>query len=160
MRTTKANEINLNFIGSWPSCDIQVKPGDTVTFSCWIKIDSLPEGDTPETYAGARIGIDLNAVVNGLRVCLTALQSPTYPDTAQGISANYVQWGTTGWVQRTIVFVVPSSTFTHDYYSGSSIPATQITQVGPWLQVWSGIYGQYQQGNAWFAGAELYITYS
>jgi hypothetical protein len=153
-----AREVDHKYVGTWPYCDLQVKLGDHIIFKCWIKIDPLPSGYDYEDFAGARIGFDLNAVVNGARVNLYGLSAPTYPQTDDGIVANYVHWGTEGWVQRTIDFVISSDTFTYDYYSGTTIPATQISQIAPWMQVWSSKYGGTEPGNAWFADAELYIN--
>jgi hypothetical protein len=126
--------------------------------SCWIKIDPLPAGYTYEDYAGARIGFDLRNEAGGHTYCLTTLQSATYPDTTAGVKANYVHWGTSGWVQRTIDFVVPADFFNKDLYTGATIPSMQINSVSFWLQVWSGIYGGNEPGNAWFADTELYIN--
>ncbi len=149
-----AREVNPKYVGTWPYCDFKAKPGDHIVFKCWIKIEN--NGDT-NPFSGARIGVDFNSVVNGRRVCLYEITAPTYPNTDTGVRTNYVNWGTIGWVQRTIDFIIPTSTYTYDIYSGQYIPATQTIQVGPWLQVW-GPEGPHEKGNAWFAGAEFYIN--
>jgi hypothetical protein len=132
-----------------------VKPGDHIVAKCWMKIDD--NGDR-QTYSGARIGIDLYNRQNGHNYILYGIQCPTYPNTPEGEKNNYVGWGTVGWVQRTIDFIVPSSFFTHEYSSGQTIPQTQVNGICLWMQVWSGTYGGTEQGNAWFADAELYIN--
>jgi hypothetical protein len=132
-----------------------INPGDHIVFTCWIKVDN----GTPQDYSGARLGIDLNGIVNGVRVNLYGLQSSSYPTTPMGEVDNYVHWGTAGWVQKTIDFIVPSETFNYDNYMCQSISPTQICEIAPWMQVWNSYgLGQYEQLNAWFADPELYIN--
>jgi hypothetical protein len=145
-------EIDLNYVASPPYQDIQVKPGDHVVFTCWIRIE---DNGIRNDYAGARIGIDLNGVatISGVLGRVNSGISPTAGHEVE----NYVHYGTVGWVQRTIDFVIPLTTFTYDCYRGITIAPTQISQIGPWMQVW-GPQGPYAPGNAWFADAELYIN--
>jgi hypothetical protein len=139
---------------------LTVKPGDHIVGKIWIKIDSLPAGYTYEDYAGARIGFDLRNLspITGAYHCLESLEAPTYPDTTAGLKANYVQFGTVGWVQRTIDFVVPTTYYTKDLYTSATISSMQINQVTLWMQVWSPMYGNSIPANAWFADAELYLN--
>jgi len=132
---------------NYPYVDVPVVPGDTVVFSAWIQISG---GTYSTPYAGARIGIDLNAVCWNaqcsayVRVNLYGLSSPTYPDSDSGTIQNYVPVGTSGWVERTISFTVPSTQFTNDNYSGQTLSALsggtttalEISQIGCWMQVW------------------------
>jgi hypothetical protein len=134
---------------------IPVKPGDHIVAKCWMKID---DGRPYDPFSGARIGIDLYNTAGGKNYILSSVHSPTYPDTDEGIIANYVHWGTQGWVQRTIDFIVPSDYFTHDYRRNEEIPTTQVNAVIMWMQVWSSTYYGSEPGNAWFADPELYIN--
>jgi hypothetical protein len=148
-----ANDVNTarECDGTWYA----VKLGDHIVAKCWMKIDDNGDRDP---YSGARIGIDLYNQQNGHNYLLYGIQGPTYPTTSEGERDNYVGWGTVGWVQRTIDFIIPSTYFTYDYLSGQTIPPTQVSSIVMWMQVWSGTYGGTEQGNAWFADAELYIN--
>jgi hypothetical protein len=131
-----------------------VKPGDHIVAKCWIKIDA--NGDT-DTYSGARIGMDLSGGNNYL---LWGIQEGKYvnpPDTTLE-AQQYVHWGTPGWTQRTVDFIVPNDYFTYDYRSKQTISPTQVDHIVLWLQVWSSTYYGTEVGNAWFADAELYIN--
>ena len=121
---------------------ISAKPGQHIVFTCWMKTTESGYGDT-NPYSGARIGIDFYR--NGQRI--GSVQSPTYPDTDQGVRINYVNWGTSQWTQRTIDFTVPQT------ISGQT-PSGMIL----WMQVWSSTYGSTDPGHAWFANAQLYIN--
>ena len=151
---------------NYPYTDVPVVPGDTVLFSAWIQISG---GNYSTPYAGARIGVDLNAVCWNaqcsayVRVNLYGLSSPTYPDSDSGTIQNYVQVGTSGWVERTISFTVPSAYFSYDYYSGQSLSSLsgggttqlQISQIGCWMQVWgTGA----ETSTAWFTDTSLTIS--
>ncbi len=136
-----------------------VSPGDHIVAKCWIRIDALPSGYTYEDFAGARIGIDLRNAASGRGAyCLASCEASTYPETDEMIKNNYVHYGTVGWVQRTIDFIVPSNYYTRDLYTGNTLPSMRVNSVSFWMQVWSGTYGNNEPGNAWFAEAELYIN--
>lgn len=123
-----------------------IEPGDHIVIKSWIKIEDNGDRDV---WSGARIGIDLigdyDATI-GRYPCL------------KGYDSQYVNWGTQGWVQRTLDFIVPSDYFTVDEVTGRTIRPTQATAAGMWLQVWSSTYGGTEPGNAWFADAEYYIN--
>jgi hypothetical protein len=142
--------------GTW----YNVRPGDHIVAKCWIKIDDNGNNATGGTaaWSGARIGIDLYNQENGHTYLLYGISSSTYPNTEAGNFAGYVHWGTTGWVQKTIDFVVPTDYFTKNWISGQTIPPTQTSSIIMWLQVWSSALGSSEIGNAWFADAELYIN--
>jgi len=137
--------------GTWYS----VKPGDHIVAKCWIKI--ADNGDR-YAYSGARIGIDL---YGGASYLLWGIDDGAYinPHDPNGVAESqfYVHWGTPGWTQRTIDFIVPSTYFTKTS-GGVSIPSARINEFVMWMQVWSSQYGGTEQGNAWFADAELYIN--
>ncbi len=151
--------------GPW----IAIQPGEHIVFTAWIKITQSGYGDT-SPYSGARLGVGFLDGVGRI----TDLMSPTYehatyngvsnsPNSDAGVITNYVHWGTNGWVQRTIDFVVPQ-TIPGDGYqtpTGASSPAgTPCVPMGmiPELQVWSSIYGGNDPGQAWFANTQLYIN--
>jgi hypothetical protein len=133
------------------------KPGDHIVAKCWIRIDA--NGDT-DSFSGARIGIDLISNYDSMigRYPCVATAGPTYPNTEQDVINNYVHWGTVGWVQRTIDFIVPADYFTVDVFTGKTIAPAQVSSFGMWMQVWSSEYYGSEPGNAWFADAELYIN--
>lgn len=135
-----------------------VKPGDHIVAKCWIKIDA--NGDT-DAWSGARIGVDLYNQAGGNNYQLWGIEEPTYvnPHDPNGLAESqmYVHWGTSGWTQRTIDFIVPSDYFTKDA-KGNTIPSVQVDHIVMWLQVWSSRLGSSEVGNAWFADAELYIN--
>lgn len=151
IRIDQHTSADVNTARECNSIWIPVKPGDHLVFKCWIKISNSGYGDT-NPYSGARIGVDF---YDSLRI--GSLQSPTYPETDGGVLANYVHWGTNGWVQRTIEFIVPNTMPTDGYprsAGGSYIPTGVIL----WMQVWSSTYGSTDPGQAWFANAEFYIN--
>ena len=132
-----------------------VKPGDHIVAKCWMKIDNLPgylglDPNDLSTWKGARIGIDFygaNGYINGV-----SGPHGTLPQPDADIMANYVPWGTEGWVQRTIEFYVPSTVPIDPYYrEGNPEVPTSIVM---WMQVTNPT----DSANAWFADAELYIN--
>ena len=149
-------------VGPW----IAIKPGDHVVYTCWIKITASGKGDT-SLFSGARLGIDFYDSTNRI----TGLMSSTWegvtyngianwPSSAAGEAANYVHWGTQGWVQRRIDFIVPWSMpgdggsiggSSHGY--GTYVPCGML----PTIQVW-GTYGSTDPGQAWFADAQIYVN--
>jgi hypothetical protein len=139
-----AREIN----GNW----IAVKPGDLITFSCWMKTTASGLGDI-DPYSGTRIGFDFyNA--NG-RICGKQSDGATvYPtENAAAIQANYVPWNTAAWTQRTITYTVPA-TLTRESDSSSQVATGFI----PWMQIWSSTFGSADTGQGWFADASIVIT--
>ena len=135
------------------SITVSVHPGDRLVFSCWMKTTASGYGDT-NPYAGARIGMDF---YDNQRIA--ALQSPTWPNTDQGVLANYVKWGTNGWVQRTIEITIPTSMPADGYLGHPAGGSYTPTNIILWMQVWSSTYGTTDTGKAWFANPTLYITH-
>jgi hypothetical protein len=164
VRTAGQPSIKIGYPGTDRECwgpAYSAKPGDHIVGKCWIKVDPLPSGYNSEAYAGGRIGFDLRwldpANPNNYP-CLATLEAATYPDTSQGVADNYVHFGASGWIQKTIDFIIPADFFTKDLYTGNTITAKQINQISFWMQVWSSTYGNNIPGNAWFADCELYIN--
>ena len=139
---------------------VNAYPGDHIVFKCWIKIDALPVGYMAEGYAGARIGIDLRYQNQDgiIMYCLDTLEGTTYPVTPENGHANYVHFGTVGWVQRTIDFIVPDAWFYTDLYTGQAITPVQVNKLSMWMQVWSPLYQGDVPASAWFADTELYVN--
>jgi hypothetical protein len=132
--------------GTW----YPAKPGDHIVAKCWMKIDSLPgyifDPNNYLTWKGARIGIDFYGV-NGY---IDGVSGPhgTIPQPDVDTMANYVPWGTQGWVQRTIDFILPSTV--ND--------AGGVPQIPTSIVMWAQVLKAADVGNGWFADAELYIN--
>lgn len=126
--------------GQWTA----VKPGDHIRFTCWFKIDKSSLGDK-NPQSGARIGFDYYD--NKGRITGIQYSGPyTTAYTESQLASEYVQWGTSDWVQRTIDTTVPPVVFS-DTDGSTHIP----TGIIPTMQVWSIIYGPSDSGAAWFA---------
>lgn len=134
-----------------------VNPGDHIVAKCWMKTEPSALGDT-NPFSGARIGVDLYNQESDHNYLLYGIESSSYPNTGASERENYVNWGTTTWVQRIIDFVVPSDYFTYDHLTTQTIPSTQVSSIVVWMQVWSSSYGATDPARAWFADAELYIN--
>ena len=151
IRLDKTATTSNNLNRECDSITISVKPGNHIVFKCWMKTTASGLGDT-NPYSGARIGIDF---YDNMRI--SALQSPTYPNTAEGERQMYVNWGTSEWTLRTIDFILPS-TMAADGYLGHPIGGSYTpTCIILWMQVWSSTYGATDSGKAWFANPQLYI---
>ncbi|MCJ7632148.1 hypothetical protein MUP77_07105 [Candidatus Bathyarchaeota archaeon] len=128
---------------------LQVKPGDHIVFSCWIRtglssVNSAYNSDPTDSLGkGARIGIDfytpsshsgIGALVNGVG------------NNANHISGwlqnagSHVPWNTQTWTQQRIDCIVPNG--------------YNIAFMIPWIQ----IELPNDAGKGWFADAELYIN--
>lgn len=154
---TKSREI-LAANYSDPGWAFHIKPGDHIVFKVWMKTGASTIGDTTLT-AGIRLGIDF--ANSGGRI--TGIQSPdgAYWTPSGGFPSNqylnYVNWGH-DWEQRTMDFIVPNQ-YPADGLLGYPAGSLQTpTRFVPWIQVWSGDYGNADNGVAWFADAELYIN--
>ena len=144
--------------GTW----YPVQPGDHILARCWMKTEPSQLGDT-NPYSGARIGIDLYNMESGHgSYLLWGIEESTYynPHNTEDERDNYVHWGTSEWTLRTIEFDVPDVGFTYNYMPGQegTIPATKVSHIVLWLQVWSGYSGPNDPARAWFADAEFYIN--
>jgi hypothetical protein len=144
----KSREVNLKWI--------PVKPGDHIVFKAWMKVDAVPGYKfniyDPNTWRGARIGFeyyDDGGIVTGV-------SGPygTIPQPVEDTIANWVLWGTTGWVQRTIEVVVPNTVPRY---------VTNEPEVPQGIIAWFQVLGYPNDspsslGSGWIADAELYIN--
>jgi hypothetical protein len=139
---------------------LAVKPGDHITFSCWIKTSASTLNDTG-LEAGGRIGIDFYGE-NG-RICGSQCPNGHPGWTFErgwdlDVYLNFVQWGTSTWTRITMNFTVPP-TYEADqistYSAGSSVEPVGII---PWFQVLNTANYANDDGQAWFADPELYIS--
>jgi hypothetical protein len=142
---------------------IRVKPGDHIVFKVWMKTSASTIGDNTRE-SGVRLGIDFYAPVgDGTRG--TYISGTSTPDgktwTPEGgfpsnQYLNFVNWGS-DWQLRTMDFIVQNQYPTDPLTSN---PGQLMTpdRIIPWIQVWSGTYGNADNGIAWFADAELYIN--
>ena len=160
---TKSREIldgnqNLNWV-------IYVKPGDHIVYSVWMKTNASTIGDKTAS-SGIRLGIDFYTNNGTQNQRIIGVQSPDgqFPTLMGGVLTfpsnqylNYVNWGS-DWQQRTMDFIVPNQ-YPSDGFG--SFPAGQMvtpTQIVPWIQVWSDVNGNADNGIAWFADAILNIN--
>jgi hypothetical protein len=150
------NDVNVlrECDGPW----LDVKPGDHIVFSVWIKTTASSYGDT-STQSGGRIGVDFYGSLGGIRPILTPDGNPNFDDKDN----TYVHWGTSTWTKMTMDFYV-APTYDYVYASTGSTgrypDGALVTPTGiiPWMQVWSGTYGGDDSGSAWFSNSELYIN--
>lgn len=112
-----------------------VKPGDHIIFSIWIKTSSSSLGLNGDSSYGGRIGIDFYDPVNGDQYGINRQYS--VPLTRAG---SFVPWGTSTWTQFTYDVTVPAGS-----HINGMIPWIQVLQIN-------------DQGQAWFADAQLYIN--
>ena len=146
--------------GAW----INVKPGDHIVFSAWIKSNSFSSGDP---YSGVEIGWDF--YINSSRgYGIATIDSeghqaghPNDAEIAQNYSTltggtTYVPWGT-DWTLVTWNFYVPTTYYT--YVTTGAIHScnpVQINSLVPWLggrDVTANTY-------CWFADPTLQIISS
>jgi hypothetical protein len=154
----------------WP----EVNPGDHIVWKVWCKTSD----DVKDTvYTGGRIGIDLIGAYGGIINTVDALprdfttsidgqwrsgnwdsyhyntsypESGVYPNLGTPLLAQFkVPFSATDWTLIYWEFTVPDTT----YYWRNGYPATQITHVGPWIDV-RGL----TDGIVWFADSEFYIN--
>ncbi|MGO8805803.1 MAG: hypothetical protein ACLQO7_04255 [Candidatus Bathyarchaeia archaeon] len=136
---------------------INISPGDTVVFSCWIQTSAATlSADSGNPQAGGRLGIDIYGV-NG-----ASYGSVTPNGISSQISDSfntYVKFGTNVWTQVTMTFVL-SSTYTANQVTNGQPVGTLFTPSFciPWCQVWSDSQGSNEHGTAWFADPQLTIT--
>jgi hypothetical protein len=137
---------------------INVKPGDQIIFIIWMKTGASTINDNSAS-AGVRFGIDLSN--NHGRI--TAVQTPNgsywtpqngYPTNQ---AANYVQWGS-DWTRRIMNFTIQSTYPTDGLLGGEKGILETPSSMVPWVQVWSETNSNRDEGTAWFADVELYIT--
>jgi hypothetical protein len=132
--------------GTW----YDVNVGDHIVAKCWIKVGNLsgyPGLDVNNylTWRGGRIGFDFY----GSNGRISGFESASLPETDDTARDNFVVWNTTGWVQKTIDFYVPS-TYKDDFDNNYWTP----TSIVMWMQGMSPT----DNASVWFSGAELYIN--
>jgi len=134
--------------GTWYA----VKPGDHIVAKCWIQVTSSGFGDT-NPFSGARIGIDFYSNLPGLSNNGLLPASAFWRTYYSGDESKaYAHWGTVGWVQKTLDFIVPVTV--GDNSGNPQVPTSLVM----WMQVWSSTYGGTDPGKAWFSDCELYIN--
>lgn len=124
--------------GTW----YPAKPADHILMKCWMKIDSNPTGSR-----GARIGMDFygaNGYITGVSGAHGIIPQPD-----ADVIANFVPWGTVGWSQRTIDFILASA-YVSEVDGTLQIPTSVV--------MWAQVERPSDVGNGWFADAELYIN--
>jgi hypothetical protein len=133
-----------------------IKPGDTVTFSCWIKTSASSYGDQ-NPYNGARIGIDFYANSQTMTGTTSSDGSVWTPSAGWASNQIHVPWGTGTWTKVSIHFVVPSAYPAMAGYAGNSYYSGQMvtpTAMIPWMQVLTPNDG----GKGWFADPQVTIN--
>jgi hypothetical protein len=125
--------------GTW----YPAKGGDHIVAKCWMKIDSNPSA----LGRGARIGLDFYGA-NGYITGVSGAHGIN-PQPDADVQANFVHWGTAGWSQRTIDFILAST-----YASDVDGTTQTVTSIVMWMQVECPP----DAGSGWFADAELYIN--
>ncbi len=144
----KPREVN----GKW----IPVKPGDHIIFKAWMKVDYVAgyqfSPEDANTWRGARIGVSYYGSTGIIEDIIGP--SGALPASAADSMACWVLWNTSGWVQKTMDFVVPETV--PDRATGTlEVPVGII----PWFQVLGYPNNQPTSlGSGWMADAELYIN--
>jgi hypothetical protein len=132
-----------------------VNPGDHIIFKAWIWVEPSTVGGG----GGCSMGIDIYGA-NG-RIC--ELEGTNgIPDTSSSAPGRmYVSWGSNGWVQLTMDFIVQSqyaadsSNIYSGYTAGQLITPTKFVACFGLLN-----YVSYNEGaSAYIYGTELYITH-
>ena len=140
---------------------INVKPGDHVVFSCWVKTESSSKGLNGNPFYGGRIGIDFygDGGVGSGRIGGTAspdgacwTQQYGYPG-----GQTFVPYGTSTWTKTTIDMIIPAQLQSdgqlYDY--GNGFPIGQLvtpSRIVVWLQT------TVDDNLAWYGGTELYVN--
>ena len=166
--TFEQSPSNTGSFGVDHNIGFNVKPGDHIVISCWIKTAG---SDAGLSWGGARIGFDLRTNENGYlqQVCgvnnLWAAENGGDAANAHNLDPDsYVPYGS-GWTLLTWNFIVPA-TYTSDggYYIGGNapIPAGQTAvpgEIAPWVQVLDSNYWSTGQiaYSAWFSDYQLSI---
>jgi hypothetical protein len=160
--------------GSWGvdwSTGLNVKPGDHIVMSCWIKTAGSNAG---LAWGGAHIGFDLRTQDSyGLEmVCaVNSLWSASAGGNPNGVGGDascshnldadsWVNYGQ-GWTQLVWSFVVPAYYKCDGIYSLTNHPLVTgqnyvPTEIAPWVQVWDSS-GKVSY-SAWFSDYQLYLN--
>lgn len=135
---------------------IAVKPGDHLTFSCWIKTSAPTlEADIGNPQAGGRIGID----VYGRNGASYGISDSQGLGVEAHVANTFVKFGTSTWTHVTIDFVVRATYSANQETRGQPVGTVfEPVYVIPWLQTWSCSEGTNEHGVAWFAYPEFYIS--
>jgi hypothetical protein len=139
--------VSANNIGAINGPIIWVSPGETITYSVWIKTTAT--GDTNH-QDGMQIGMDF------FDKNLNDVSGTSYQNGAPGGSNTIIPWGTTAWTQMTISFVMPATVAYQDqgmansggYSVGQAVAAVAV-------QPWADIGGS-GSGTAYFADPVFY----
>lgn len=144
----------------WP-----VTPGDHVIFKFWMKTNPSTLGGS-DTRA-AMFGWDLYGPSGRLWECACGFPATTNFVFTDGVGPDYVwsaydyvPYGHSAWIQKTIDGYIPTKFFTrNDSYSSTPnpIPSQQVSSIIPWVTV-RPPYPSAEAGSAWFADPELYIN--
>jgi len=139
----------------WGGSQSEIVPGDTITFSAWIKTSAATlSADVGNPEAGGRIGIDMYSS-SGMSVSY-GISTPDGIGSPSDAYNTFVPFGTSTWTEVTITFTVPSI-YVANQGSGAGTTFTPVRCV-PWVQVWSDTQGSNEHGTAWFADPQLFIT--
>jgi hypothetical protein len=137
--------------GAW----LNVKPGDHIVFSCWIKTAAFKSSDS---YAGARIGLDFylsSSQGTGIATIDSAGHQAGHPNDAENVAGTCrVSWGS-DWTLVTWDIYVPTTYYSYVTTNGvHSCTPVQISSVVAWFDVREVTDNAY----AWFADPTFYIN--
>ncbi len=144
--------------GAW----LNVKPGDHIVFSCWIKTAAF---STSYTWGeGGSIGMDFYIHSNlgyGIATLNSAGDQAGHPNNSENVNdVCRVKWGH-DWTLVTWDINVPTQFFNYVTISSNSLPyapytcnSVQIDSMVPWFEV----RGVTDNAYAWFADPTLYIN--
>ena len=138
--------------GTWYT----VKPGDHIVVKVWIETSQSSLGDTDYRHGG-RIGIDFYAHTSVGYGILASADEVT-GETDRGIPGQdcVLNWNNPTWTQKGWNLVIPATQYTQVMRGGvmQNCDPVQIDSLVLWLDV----RPINDQGQAWFADAELYIN--
>jgi hypothetical protein len=136
--------------------NINVKPGDVIYYSCWIKTSVATVTETDPAQAGGRIGIDFYGAGGGI----TGIQTPDGAYGSSDTDNTFVKFGTSTWTEVTMTFTIPATYTATGAFSGSYTAGQQAIPISmvPWVEVWSATQGTNEHGTAWFADPQLTVT--
>jgi len=138
-----AREIDANWIS--------VSPGEKITFSCWIKVQTT-SSSLFYPQCGGRIGIDFYGSNGRIQGKQSAGQTFYPNEDNNAIIADWVCNANDGtWQLRTMSFTLPS-TLTCDRDSSQQVPIGIIA----WMQA-GPPFGS-TQSSVWFADPQIYFS--
>jgi hypothetical protein len=155
--TSADTDVTRECDGKWYS----VKPGDHIVVKCWIKTSASSLGDT-DFRDGGRIGMDCYAqtsvgygIVDSVGTPLG--DSPNYTGHISHVPAVdcVLNWGH-DWTLKQWDIIVPAAQYTTVWRGGVAQTCNPV-QIDSFV-LWMDVRPIADQGQAWFAGAELYIN--